>query len=90
MASFMATLPMVAALRSFRVPPKVPMAVRQAETITTSFMTPPFLFEKSPPRHQSKNGAKGVIKKEKPTICRRAMNRYENMKTILKGFELFL
>jgi hypothetical protein len=37
-ASFITTLPNLDKLKSFKVPPKAPIAVRQADTITTSFM----------------------------------------------------
>ena len=37
-ASFMVTLPMVAAFMSRNVPPNVPIAVLQAETMTISFI----------------------------------------------------
>jgi hypothetical protein len=40
----MTTLPRVGVFRFLRVPPNSPMAVRQAETITTSFIAePPFM-----------------------------------------------
>jgi len=42
MASFMLTLPMTAAFRSRRLPPKAPIAVLHAETITTSFIVDSF------------------------------------------------
>ena len=42
-APFMAVFPMFHPPTSFRVPPKVPMAVLHAETITTSFMKSPFI-----------------------------------------------
>jgi hypothetical protein len=41
MASFIATAASFAAWLSFKVPPKAPIAVRHAETITTSFMMAP-------------------------------------------------
>jgi hypothetical protein len=37
-APFITTLPRVARFISLRVPPKLPIAVRQADTITTSFI----------------------------------------------------
>jgi hypothetical protein len=40
-ASFITTLPNVAQFESFSAPPKAPMAVLHAETITTSFMAFP-------------------------------------------------
>ncbi len=43
-AAFMVALAMVAAWLSFKVPPNVPMAVRQAEAITTSFIFYSFVF----------------------------------------------
>jgi len=45
MASFITTLPMTAALESFKEPPKAPMAVLHAEAITTSFMAAPFFWK---------------------------------------------
>jgi hypothetical protein len=39
MAVFIVTLAILAAWRSLKVPPKAPMAVLHADTITTSFMS---------------------------------------------------
>jgi hypothetical protein len=41
----MATLAILAAWRSFNVPPKAPMAVLHADAITTSFMADSFPVE---------------------------------------------